>query len=77
VDVVYVYQYLSANIKVHKAWKTLIKELAKKVRNAQSALASLQHDLSPEMTATESQCFYDCIRLIDSVLPQLPEDGFV
>jgi hypothetical protein len=72
-----IHQYLDVTLEVCEAWKDLIDDLVTLVRNAQLALAELQHDLSPEMTAIESQCFYDCIRLIDSVLPRLPENGFV
>jgi hypothetical protein len=72
------YQYLGEALEVLEAWKDLIAELAEVVRAAQSALAALQHDqIAPELTAIESQCFYDCIQLVDSVLPKLPEDGFL
>jgi len=69
-------QYLGLMLQTTNDWKTMVKSLIEIVRNAQSQVRALGTDrITAEITPIESKCFYDCIQLIDSVLPKLPVNG--
>jgi hypothetical protein len=71
-------QYLDLRLQTTAHWKTMVGDLVKIVRNAQSQIRALKSDqITVEISPIESKCFFDCIQLIDSVLSKLPVNGFL